>query len=514
MPEQQNIEYKQSWHDDYLKWVCGFANAVGGIIYIGKDDAGNVVHLSGYARLLEDIPNKIRNAMGIICDVQLHDEKEKKYISIKVNPYSVAVSLRGRYYYRSGSIKMELTGVELNEFLLKKSGKTWDDVAEEGATMADIDRDSIAKLIEDSNEKGRMPETKGLSAFQILDKLQLTNGQKIKRAAIILFGKEPNRFYPNVQVKIGRFGVDATDLRFQEVVEGNLVHMLDEVLLQLNHKFLIRPVVFAGMQRVEKNEYPIVALREMLLNALVHRTYMGAHVQLRVYDDRLSIWNEGGLPIGLSLSDLKVEHNSRPRNPKIADACFMAGYIDTWGRGTLKIINACKEAGLPEPEIKEMNGGIEVTIYSHIINNAIGGAIGGQVGGQIEIFLAEFGTIASRKKVDSEINKEVLLNNFGLFSDYFRSAFGITSDMLQDKFGKTSGKLQESFRKASGKPLPNWFFILEMVAIYPDINAEDISKIIGISERTVYKNFNELREKKLIERIGGRKEGFWQIIKQ
>lgn len=69
--------------------------------------------------------------------------------------------------------------------------------------------------------------------------------------------------------------------------------------------------------------------------------------------------------MGLSLEDLKVEHNSRPRNPKIAEACFLAGYIDTWGRGTLKIINTCKEDGLPEPEIKEMNGGVEVTIFNN-----------------------------------------------------------------------------------------------------------------------------------------------------
>ena len=71
---------------------------------------------------MEDIPNKIRNSMGIICDVQLEDKEGKKYISIKVNPYSVAVSLRGRYYYRTGSTKMELSGIELNEFLLKKAG--------------------------------------------------------------------------------------------------------------------------------------------------------------------------------------------------------------------------------------------------------------------------------------------------------------------------------------------------------------------------------------------------------
>src|SRR5690554_1359768 len=166
MPEHQNIEYKQSWHDDYLKWVCGFANAAGGVIYIGKNDKGEVVHLADYIRLLEDIPNKIRNTMGIICDVQLHDENGLKYIAIIVSPYSVAVSLRGRYYYRSGSTKMELAGVELNEFLFKKSGKTWDDVAEEGATIEDIDIDSVQKFIDDGKEKGRLPDTRGLSVFQ------------------------------------------------------------------------------------------------------------------------------------------------------------------------------------------------------------------------------------------------------------------------------------------------------------------------------------------------------------
>jgi ATP-dependent DNA helicase RecG len=275
---------------------------------------------------------------------------------------------------------MELAGVELNEFLLKRSGKTWDDVIEEGASIGDIDFNSVQKFIEDGKEKGRLPDTKGLSVFQILEKLQLTEGDRLKRAAIVLFGKDPNKFYPNVQVKIGRFGSDSTDLKFQEVIEGNLVQMLEGVQMQLNHKFLIRPIDFVGMQRIEKDEYPVDALREMLLNALVHRTYMGAHVQLRVYDDKLSIWNEGGLPFGLSLEELKREHNSRPRNPKIAKACFMAGYIDTWGRGTLKIIHSCRAAGLPEPDIMEKDGGIMVALYKTALVVGKGGQIGGQIG--------------------------------------------------------------------------------------------------------------------------------------
>ncbi|MHB1179823.1 MAG: AlbA family DNA-binding domain-containing protein [Daejeonella sp.] len=148
MPEQQNIEYKQSWHDDYLKWVCGFANALGGIIFIGKDDNGKVVGVDDYKKLIEDLPNKIRNTMGISTEVNLHEEKAspndsvgrgKHFIEIITHPYSVPISVRGRYYYRSGSTKQELTGTSLNEFLLKKSGKTWDDVVEPRATFADID---------------------------------------------------------------------------------------------------------------------------------------------------------------------------------------------------------------------------------------------------------------------------------------------------------------------------------------------------------------------------------------
>ena len=118
--ESQNVEFKESWHDKYLEWVCGFANAHGGTIYIGVDDNGAVAGLSDSKKLLEDIPNKIRNHMGISADVNLLQEDDKYYIEIVVQPYSVPISLHGQYFYRSGSVKMELTGNSLNEFLLKR----------------------------------------------------------------------------------------------------------------------------------------------------------------------------------------------------------------------------------------------------------------------------------------------------------------------------------------------------------------------------------------------------------
>ena len=368
MPEQQNIEYKQSWHDDYLKWICGFANANGGVIYIGKDDNANVVNVPDYKKLMDDIPNKVRNAMGITVEVNLHEENGDYFIEIITQPYSVPISVRGRYYYRSGSTKQELTGASLNEFLLKKSGKTWDDVTEQRASFDDIDEKAVKTFLVASENAGRLPENnQGLSIPELFEKLRLTENGQLKRAAVILFGKDPGKFYPSTFVKIGRFGKDDTDIIFQEVEEGNLIVLLQAVLNQLNHKFLIRTIGFEGVHRIEKGEYPYAAIREMLLNALVHRNYMGAPVQIRVYDDKISIWNEGTLPEGLTLASLKRPHSSRPRNPIIADVAFKGGYIDTWGRGTIKIIDTCKAAELPEPEMQEIDGGFIITLFKNTL---------------------------------------------------------------------------------------------------------------------------------------------------
>ncbi|WP_341831324.1 ATP-binding protein [Sphingobacterium thalpophilum] len=363
MPEQQNIEYKQNWHEEYLKWVCGFANAQGGVIYIGKDDNGNVVGLEDYKKLMDDIPNKIRNAMGITVEVNLHEEAGKHFIEIVTHPYSVPISLRGRYYYRSGSTKQELTGASLNEFLLKKSGKTWDDVIEPRATFDDIDENTFSAFLKMSEEKGRMPETIGLTIRQILDKLLLTESGQLKRVAIILFGKNPAKFYPNTFVKIGRFREN--DILFHDVAEGNLITLLREVTNQLNHKYLTQKIHFEGLYRIETGEYPTPAIREMLLNALIHRNYMGAMTQIRVYDDNINVWNDGTLPAGISSEALKRPHRSNPRNPIIADVCFKGGLIDSWGSGTIKIIDTCKQAELPEPELIEQDGGFSVTLFKN-----------------------------------------------------------------------------------------------------------------------------------------------------
>jgi ATP-dependent DNA helicase RecG len=372
MPESQNIEWKESWRDEYLKWICGFANAKGGKIIIGKNDNGEIVGVAKAKRLMEDIPNKIQTQLGILYDVDLKDEDGKDYIEIDVKPYDVLISYQGKYHYRSGSTKQELKGNALNKLLLKKAGKTWDDVVEPRATLDDIDNLAIEAFKKGATTSKRLPFIADEENIeQILDNLLLVEDGNLKRSAILLFGNNPCRFFINAFVKIGRFGQTDDDLRFQEVVEGNIFQLADKTLEVLDRKFFVSPISYKGLQRVESWEYPYEAIREVILNAIVHRDYMGAPIQISVYDDKLIVWNEGSLPEDLTFEDLKKKHSSRPHNPILASTFFKGGLIEAWGRGTIKIINECKKAGLPEPIIENSSGGISVTILKNQFNEKI-----------------------------------------------------------------------------------------------------------------------------------------------
>ncbi|MDM8560843.1 ATP-binding protein [Candidatus Parabeggiatoa sp. HSG14] len=364
MPEKQDTEWKVAWRDEYLKWICGFANANGGTIYIGIDDEGNIVGVEDYKRLMDDIPNKIQNYLGILCDVNLHENSEKYYIEINVKPYDIAISYRGKYHYRSGSTKQELKGTTLNEFLLKKAGKTWDDTIEPNATFADIDENSIQFFIKEAVKTQRLPFLKSDNT-QILENLRLIENGKFKRASVLLFGKEPCKFFINAYAKIGKFGISDDDLQSQEIVEGNIFQLADQIIEILDKKYFIKTISYEGLHRVETTPYPFEAIREALINAIIHRNYFGPPIQISLYDDKIIIWNVGKLPEQITIDDLKRKHASYPKNPRLADVFFKGGLIEAWGRGTLKIINECNKFGLPEPSIELMNGGIAVIFYKN-----------------------------------------------------------------------------------------------------------------------------------------------------
>jgi len=367
--ESQNIEFKITWRDEYLKWICGFANAYGGTMFIGQDDTGNVVDLKDAEKLLEDIPNKVRDTLGILVDVNLHQSNQGKFIEIFVEQYPYPVNYKGQYHYRSGSTKQKLKGAALDKFLLQKKGKRWDGVPVPNVSINDLKQETFDFFRKRAFRSQRIDEKSLIDSNQhFIENLQLKEGKFLKRASILLFHSNPEKYITGAYIKIGYFESDS-DLRFQDEIHGNLFEQIEKTTELLFSKYIKALISYEGLNRVETYEYPKEAIREALLNAIAHKDYSGGvPIQISVYNDKLMIWNEGQLPENWTVKNLLEKHASRPYNPDIANAFFRSGYIESWGRGTIKIISECKKAGIPEPVFTYDSSDISVEFRKDIYN--------------------------------------------------------------------------------------------------------------------------------------------------
>lgn len=155
--ENDHIEYKSSWRDEWLKWVCGFANACGGTIYICVDDQGNIVGLDNVHKLLEDVPNKVVDGLGICPIVHMTDDPRGAYIEIVVEPQAFPVSYKGQYYMRVGATNQLLKGTALDTFLLSKQGQSWDNAPVLGFSMDDLDKGAMERFVKRARIFDRIP---------------------------------------------------------------------------------------------------------------------------------------------------------------------------------------------------------------------------------------------------------------------------------------------------------------------------------------------------------------------
>lgn len=361
--ESDVIEFKESWSENNLKTISAFVNTSGGTLSIGINDKGEVVGLPDTKKLLEDIPNIVRDVFGLTPEVKLKKLKGKEYLEVRVKSSDNPVSLRGKYYVRSGSTNQELKNDQLTRFLLDRSGRSWE------SALEDFDEDQALKseTIESFISRAKnFPRLNDMDLVQVLNKLHLSGGNgKIMRAGILLFGKQPQSLFPGAIVRIAKFSEQEVPLSTDEI-RGNLFEQAEGVMAILKSKYLISELRIDGLYRNDFLEYPESALREAIINALAHKDYSGPHIQIKVYNDRLTFWNSGELPGLLTIEALRKTHSSHPRNKKIADVFYKSGLIEAWGSGTMKMIDDCRNVGLPEPIFEERDGGILVTFSKDV----------------------------------------------------------------------------------------------------------------------------------------------------
>lgn len=269
--------------------------------------------------------------------------------------------------------RKNVEGFMLSESQNIEYKESWDDIPVFGATIDDIDRNAVDYFLQCSIKAGRMDEEEAnASTGNVLRNLGLltTNGE-VKNAAILLFGKHVGQFFPSAIFKIGRFHTDESDLIVQDVIEGNIIQMASRVVDTLRTKYLLSPIHYEGLQRVEQLEVPEKALRELVYNAIAHKDYAGPAIQMRIYDRSIELWNYGLLPEELTPADLLKKHSSYPRNHNIANVFYKAGFVESWGRGYKKIAEEFDRAKMPLPIIEETGGGVMAIIQRKTMDEVI-----------------------------------------------------------------------------------------------------------------------------------------------
>ncbi len=416
-----------------------------GKLYFGIKNNGEIVGQDVSENTLREISKTISDHIEpkIYPKINKIVLEGKKCIQIDFEGSESPYFAYGRAYTRVSDEDKQLSAKELENLILRKNKDKlrWDNQLCEGASLKDIDDKTVKRFIELAKKANRMNiDDKNKSL--ILQKLELiTEKGGLTNAGILVFGKDPERFFPTITLRCGRFKGSSQQFIDMKDFNGNLFQMLDGAMKFFQEHLQIRAKI-KGLLRVETWEIPLEALREAMLNALIHRDYReNSFIYIRIQDDSLEISNPGYLPEELKINDLYKKHASKLRNPLIAKIFYLTGYIDTWGQGILNIIKLLKENNLSLPTFDQKQGAFSI-----------------------------------------KFKREIALEEVG--------------EKVREKVGENEKK------------------ILELIKQNNFITYQELMKKIGISEKSIYKNIEKLKQKRLLKRIGSDKGGHWEIIKK
>jgi len=348
--ESNKLEFKERFSNSVLKTISAFANTYGGLIIVGVNNRREVAGIDADDRNYQRILNTVINKLGITPDFELINVQSKSILAIEVNKSYIPVSFEGRYYKRVGNTTREMNFEELKRFFQRDL--RWERLSERDFKIDEIDENSVRSFLRAAKAKGRLTVFNGDEPIEeIFRKLGLMENGKINNAGMLLFGKNPQKYFDHARVRVVRLKDNITIIG-DRWIEGNLFNQYRETEEAIKNFINVRYEI-KGFEREDIWDYPLEAIREAIANAILHRDYLRAiNVQIKVYDDRIWFYNVGGLPEDWDTEKLLSSHASMPRNPTIFNIFYLAGIVESVGSGIERMSNALKEAGLPELKIE------------------------------------------------------------------------------------------------------------------------------------------------------------------
>jgi ATP-dependent DNA helicase RecG len=368
--ESDRVEFKKSTAELTRagQSLCAFLNGGGGSVLIGVSPSGKITGQDVGEETHRDVAALLRRleppAHVDVRFLPVAGGRQVIILTAEAPREGVPWTFEGRPYQRTGRTTSVMPQERYQALLIERahSRRRWENEPATGITLDDVDQEEVLRTLRLGVEAGRIPESTRASRSEVLSRLGLVVEGSPVNAAVVLFGKRFLPGYPQCQLRLARFrGTGKSEFQDQRQLEGSAFQILDEAMLFLRRHLPVAGRVLPGLfERADEPLFPVVALREALVNAVCHRDYSipGGALSVGVYDDRTEIWSDGTLPFGLHVSDLKRDHPSRPRNPIVAGVLYRRGLVERWGRGTQRIVELSVLAGHPEPEFIQRAGAL------------------------------------------------------------------------------------------------------------------------------------------------------------
>jgi len=367
--ESERVEFKESMSDwkEIIKTISAFSNTKGGIVLIGITDGGKTKGLQIGRKTLEDLANKIKENTDPknYPKIRMEEINKKRIIAIEMEESrSKPVFAFDRVYKRVGKTNQKVSSEEIRKLAKESENIYWDGQICREAAFKDVDEEKVERFLRKAKYERNFnidPET---PIKEALERLELMRDEKLTNAAILLFGKKPQKFFLQAETRCARFkGLEPVKpFLDMKVFGGDIIDQVDKSLSFVLEHIPMKVYLAGKPEREERYEYPPDAIREAIINAVCHRDYeISSNVQIRIFDDRIEIWGCGFLPKPLTPESLKGKHRSILRNPLVAKHFFLIKFIEQWGTGTNDIIDMCLNWGLPEPLFEYVTGDFVVT---------------------------------------------------------------------------------------------------------------------------------------------------------
>jgi len=378
--ESRTLEFKRSTGElrEGLQTVCGFLNGSGGLVLFGVRPDGRPEGQEVSDHTLREIAQALDRfeppVNPAVERLPVGSGRDVLILRVEGTSDSVPFTFEGRPYERVGSTTRKMSQETYERLLLERAHarRRWENQPAVGVRLKDLDREEILRTREAAIQQRRISAGTSRNTGDILDRLGLRRDGVITQAAQVLYGTRFQSDYPQCLLKMGRFrGTKITG----DILDNKQEHLHAFAMVREGMAFLDRtPPLSARFPegkifREDRLPVPPNALREILLNAVMHRDYSdyGGHVAIAVFDDRIEIRSTGRLPSGVTVAQLSGPHRSELRNPLIAGAFHRTGAVGIWGRGTNRVIEECKRYGIAPPDFDDRGGGLVVTFRAAVI---------------------------------------------------------------------------------------------------------------------------------------------------